>query len=276
MKKYTALKNSTYVLFMMIACISLLSCEDVITADLDTGEAKIVIDAEILWQKGTDGATQTIKISRMTGYYNPVTPKVSGAQVYIENGTGTQFAFLETEPGIYICTDFIPVLNESYTLFVQADGESYTATESLIPVAEINRIEQTLSTGFGDDQQEVAIYYSDPANETNFYLTSFTAPVLPYPEYDLNDDKLTNGNETKSDFSHEDLKPGDTVEIQLRGISRQFYNYMTLILEAADSNPFSTPPANIRGNILNQNSSTNTALGYFRLSESNYRSYTLE
>ncbi len=275
MKKNIVLKSKKIILFFLVG-FSLFSCEDVIQADLDTGEAKIVIDAEILWQKGTDGATQTIKISRMTAYYNPETPKVSGAQVYIENSTGSQFSFPETAPGIYSCTDFVPVLNETYTLHVLADGQNYTASEKLIPVPQINRLEQTISTGFGDDQQEVAIYYSDPANETNYYLTSFVTSILPYPEYELNDDKLTDGNESKSDFSHEDLKPGDTVEITLRGLSRQFYNYMNLILEAADSNPFSTPPANIRGNILNQDNSSSPALGYFRLCESDYRSYTLE
>lgn len=275
MKKNIAIKKSPLIL-LLVLCLGLFSCEDVITADLDTGDSKIVIDAEILWQKGTNGANQTIKISRMTAYYNPETPKVSGARVYIENSTGRQFFFPETAPGIYNCTDFLPVPNETYTLYVEADGQVYTASEKLIPVAPINRLEQTISTGFGDDQPEVAIYYTDPANETNYYLTSFVSTVLPYPEYDLNDDDLTNGNETKSDFSHEDLKAGDVIEIEHRGVSRQFYNYMNLILEAADSNPFSTPPANIRGNILNQNNSGSQALGYFRLSESDHRLYTLE
>lgn len=274
MKKNIALSKKL-VLFLF-ACFGLFSCEDVITADLDTGEAKIVIDAEILWQKGTDGSNQTIKISRMTAYYNPETPKVSGAQVYIENSAGNQFSFPETAPGIYSCTDFVPVLNETYTLHVLADGQNYTATEKLMPVPQINRLEQTISTTFGDDQPEVAIYYTDPADETNYYLTSFATPILPYPEYELSDDELTNGNETKSDFSHEDLKQGDRVEVTLRGLSRQFYNYMNLILEAADSNPFSTPPANIRGNILNQDNSSSPAIGYFRLCESDYRSYIVE
>lgn len=275
MKKQIIIKSKKIIALFLIS-FGLFSCEDVIQADLSTGELKIVIDAEILWQKGTDGTNQTIKISRMTGYYNPETPKVSGAQVYVENSAGNQFSFLETAPGIYSCSDFLPVLNETYTLRVSVDGEIYTASEKLIPVTPISNLQQTISTGFGEDRQEVAIYYNDPVAETNYYLTSFVTSVLPYPEYDLNDDKLTNGNETKSDFSHEDLKPGDTVEITLRGISQQFYNYMNLILEASNMNPFSTPPANIRGNILNQGNSASPALGYFRLSESDYRSYTLE
>ena len=275
MKKNIVLKSSNIILVLLV-CFSLFSCEDVIQADLDTGEARIVIDAEILWQKGTDGALQTIKISRMTAYYNPETPKVSGAQVYIENSSGNQFTFTETAPGIYTCTDFVPELNGTYTLHVAADGQLYTATETLVPVPEINNIEQLQTGGFSGDDPEVAIYYNDAPNVANYYLVSFISPTLPYPSYDLSDDNLSDGNELKSDFSDEDLKTGDTLEITLRGISHQFYNYMNLILEAADSNPFATPPANIKGNILNQDSTGSAAIGYFRLCESDYRAYTLE
>ncbi|MFP9097817.1 DUF4249 domain-containing protein [Flavobacterium sp. RHBU_24] len=272
--KNVSLYNHFIVLIMV--CISLSSCEDVIQADLDTGEAKLLVDAEILWQKGTDGAVQTIKISRMTAYYNPETPKVSGALVNISNSSGTQFAFEETAPGIYTCTSFVPALNETYTLHVAADGQVYTATETLMPVAEIDHTDQISNGGFSGDETEVSIYFNDPANITNYYLSSFITPVLPYTEYDLNGDELSDGNAIKSDFSHEDLKPGDALQITVRGISYQFYNYMNLILSAADSDPFSTPPANIKGNILNQDNNGSPALGYFRLCETDYIEYVVE
>jgi hypothetical protein len=276
MKKNIAVMRRSLILGLIALSFGLFSCEDVIQADLKTGEAKLVIDAEILWQKGTDGALQTIKISRMASYYSPETPKVSGAQVYVENSTGTQFNFAETAPGVYTCTDFIPALNETYTMHALVEGETYTATETLMPVPEISRIEQNDNGGFTADEMEVAIYFNDPAEETNFYLTSFLSPVLPYPSYEINDDVLTNGNAIKVDYSDEDLKSGDSVGITLRGISHQFYNYMNLILSASDSNPFATPPANIKGNILNDNANGKIPLGYFRLSETDNRTYVFE
>lgn len=275
MKKNIGLKSRTISFLLLLVCFGLFSCEDVIQADLDTGEEKIVIDAEILWQKGTSGALQTIKISRMTAYYNPETPKVSGAQVYIENSTGYQYTFAETVPGEYTCTNFVPQLNETYTLHVAADGQLYTATETLMPVPEINNLVQTNDGGFTGDETEVAIYFNDPADMPNYYLISFLSPTLPYPDYELTDDELTDGNNIKADFSDEDLKPGHTLEITLRGVSQQFYNYMKLILEASSSNPFSTPPANIKGNILNQDANGSTALGYFRLCESDHIAYEI-
>lgn len=263
--------------FILLLAFSLFACEDVIQVDLENGDSKIVIDAEILWQKGTDGSVQTIKISRMADYYNLDPPRVSGAQVYIENSEGTVFTFFESEgPGTYICNNFVPQLNGTYTLYVSVEGQVYTASETMIPVTEIDRVEQKLVDDFGTDAIELSFYFNDPVNEANYYLSSFVTDLLLYPEYELTDDEFNNGNEMKSDFSEEDLKPGKMIDVTLRGISLQFYNYMDLILDATDAGPFGTPPANIRGNIVNQNNPGDYALGYFRLCESDHFSYTIQ
>ena len=253
------------------------SCEDVIDVDLDSSSERLVIDAEILWKKQTDGTQQEIKLSRLTNYYETETIKVSDAQVLIKNSAGESFIFQETEEeGTYKCTDFFPQLLETYTLEIVVDEELYTATETLIPVPEINRIEQDDEGGFLGDEIEVSFFYNDPVEETNFYLTDVRTTFLPLPEYNLTDDDFYNGNEIEDSFSDEDLEVGDDIRITFRGISASFYNYMNLILETTSGNPFSTPPANIRGNIINQTQNENYALGYFRLSEGHQFTYTVE
>ena len=279
MKNSTGFKSKAPYLkyLILLLAFSLLGCEDVIDVDVPKGEDKIVIDAEIVWQKGGDGSTQTIKISRMAAYYDPSVPKVSGAEVYISNSTGTQFTFSESEEaGVYVCTNFVPQLNETYTLFVRVDDEVYTAMETMMPVSKIERVEQKLVDDFGTEEMEIAFYFNDPANETNFYLGAFNAGVLTYPEYDLEDDEFSNGNEIRTSFSDEDLKPGATVEISLKGVSERFYNYMSLILDATDPDPFSSPAAGIKGNITNTNAAGSAALGYFRLCESDHISYLIQ
>jgi len=279
MKSNIGFKNKTFYvkyLFILLA-LCLLGCEDVVEVDLATGESKVVIDAEILWQKGTDGKTQTIKISRSTAYYNPTVPKVSGAEVHIENSNGDVFVFEESETqGIYVCTNFVPELYKTYTLYVKVEDQTYTASETLTPVSGINRVEQKLIDDFSGKNIEVSFFYDDPEDEMNYYLINFTTDILPYPDYELTDDEFYNGNEIKNDFSDEDLKPGTIIDINLRGVSKQFYNYMNLILESTSSNPFSTPPANIKGNIVNQNSQGTSALGYFRLCESDHITYQVK
>jgi hypothetical protein len=42
--------------------------------------------------------------------------------------------------GEYVCSNFIPAINEIYTLTVTSKGQTYTATETLKPVALIDEI----------------------------------------------------------------------------------------------------------------------------------------
>jgi len=44
-------------------------------------------------------------------------------------------------------------------------------------------------------------------------------------------------------------------------------NILTTIAGSGTGNPFATPPATLRGNIINQTNSDNFPLGYFHLSE---------
>jgi len=262
--------NNPHILFLsLFVLITVSSCEDVVDVDLETGQSVVVIDAEILWQRGTDGSQQHIIISKMADYYNQEVPKVKGAEVVIENHNGDRFEFKDIGNGVYECSNFIPELNTSYTLIVTIEENVYTATEMMKSVSEILSVVQTVEQDFsGEDEIEVQFTFQDPEDESNFYLSDFETNILFYPEYVLTDDDFYNGNIIKNDFSDEDLKVGDTVKITHRGISEQFYNYMNLILESTSGNPFATPPANVRGNILNKNSEGEHALGYFRLSQS--------
>lgn len=270
-------KNKALVLFSLLFVLLLSSCEEVVSLDLETGEAKIVIDAEILWNKGTDGKEQIIKISKMAPYYNTSTPKVSGAQVRIVNSNGDSFVFTESAPGSYVCADFVPVLDMEYTLHVQAEGKNFIAVEKLTSVTTINRIEQRYVPNLtGPDLLELAFFYDDPVDQANFYLTNFKTDFLVLPSYAMSNDDFSNGNEMSERFSDEKLKPGKTIGIIHRGISENFSNYMALIIEASNWNPFATTPANIRGNIINANDSNDFAFGYFRLCETVTASYTMK
>ncbi|MET0946580.1 MAG: DUF4249 domain-containing protein [Flavobacterium sp.] len=271
-------RNKVLALLSLFSVLFFSSCEDTVTLDLETGETKIVVDAEIIWQKGTTGNEQTIKISKTAPYYNNTTPKVSGAQVRIENTNGDVFTFNETEPGIYLCTNFAPVIDMDYTLYVTAEGQSFTAVEKLTSVTPIDKVEQAIVPDFdGKDVIELTFYYKDPANETNYYLTDYQSEFLLFPEYELTDDELFDGNEISTRYSDSDkMKAGNTVNITHRGVSKNFYNYMNLILEVYGGSPFSIPPGNIRGNIVNTSDSNNFAFGYFRLCEADKVSYLVK
>lgn len=53
-------------------------------------------------------------------------------------------------------------------------------------------------------------------------------------------------------------------------------NKLLSISGSGGGGPFATPPATLRGNIVNQNNADNYPLGYFHLSEIDTGSYTIE
>jgi hypothetical protein len=67
--------------------------------------------------------------------------------------------------------------------------------------------------------------------------------------------------------------------MSVQGIDERYFNYMNKLIAIAGSSggsPFATPPATLRGNIVNQTNQKNYPLGYFHLSEIDSRNYIIE
>lgn len=270
------MKNIAY-LFILIFFAS---CEDVINVDLETGDPKLVIDANILWQKGTSGNEQKIKLTTTTDYYTNTIPTVSGAIVFVTNSQNTVFDFIEVpNTGEYVCTNFVPVINETYTLTVQHGGITYKSTEKLYPTPTIDSVEQEAVDVFGTNVIQVKFFFQDNGSETNYYLGAIKNPANAIPELGAFDDEFFQGNQMFGFYSDEDLVAGNSINFKLQGISLRYYNYMNKLINIAGSsggNPFATPPATLRGNIVNQNDENNYPLGYFHLSELDTKEYTIQ
>src|SRR6476660_7298258 len=162
------MKNIKYILLLMVAVIAA-SCEDVVEVDLNTAAPRLVIDASINWEKGTDGSTQTIRLTTTTGFYNPQVPIVSGATVTVTNSANTVFDFIEQpDTGNYVCTNFSPVIGETYTLAVFTGGQLYTATETLIAAPDITTVEQEDDGGFSGEDKQIKFFFDDNGAEDNF------------------------------------------------------------------------------------------------------------
>lgn len=272
-------KILSLIVLLFTTSFSFLSCEDVVEINLDTAPPRLVIDASIKWQKGTAGNEQTIKLTTTTDFYSSTIPTVSGATVFIIDGNGIQYDFIETPgTGNYVCTNFNPEIRQTYTLTVIHDSQVYTATESLIEVPTIDSIEQNENGGITGNQIEVKFFYQDNGLIDNYYLINFNASNALLPIIDVIDDEFFQGNQMFAYLAN-DLNAGDSIQLQLNGISQTYYNYMNILLGIAGTNggsPFQTPPATVRGNIVNQTNFNNFALGFFRLSEIDTVSYIVE
>lgn len=265
-------------MLLFLSFISI-SCEDVVDVDLNKSEPKLVIDASIKWEKGTTGETQTIRLTTTGDYFNNTVPVVNGAIVTVTNSSNTVFNFIEDGvTGNYICTNFNPVINETYTLLVISNGQTYTATDKLYAVPTITTIEQDLN-GITGNEIELKFNFQDNGAEENFYMEEYKVPFRPFPLLGVFDDEFTNGNEMFSLIIEEDLAAGQNINFTLHGISERYHNYMNILIGISgglSNGPFSTPPATVRGNIINQTNASDYPLGYFRLSEVDVRNYTVQ
>ena len=273
------MKKITLYLILIIA-VFLASCEDVVEIDLDKAPPKLVIEAAINWKKGTAGNQQKIKLSTTSGFYSTEIPTVSGAIVSIKNSTNVVFSFSEiANTGEYSCATFAPAINETYTLTVISNGNTYTATETLKSVARITKIVQNNQGGFSGTDVEIKTFYQDPAGERNYYLYKYVYSNQVKSNLYVDQDEFFNGNTFFSISQNDGLKKDDKIEVSHIGISKAYYNYMSVLLSIAGNSgggPFQSPPATVRGNISNTTDAANFPLGYFSLNEVDIKNYTIE
>lgn len=268
-----------YILLLFSLCL-LTNCEDVIDVDLNTAEPRLVIDASINWFKNTAGNEQSIKLSLTAPFFANGVPPANGAFVEITDSNANVFSFVEEgTTGVYRNDTFIPVIDETYTLTIVYEGETYIGTESLKSVVPIDFVEQNNEGGFTGEDIELKAFYTDPANIQNYYFFEFLTDIPVIPTLEVYEDRFTDGNQIFGFFTEEDLEPGDIVTIRNYGISERFYEFMFILLQQGgeqDGGPFETQPATVRGNCTNTTNPDNFPFGYFRLSEVDELIYTVE
>ncbi len=281
MKKYT---NILFVFF-----IFLFSCQDTVDVNLETGKERLVIEALLQWEKGTQGNEQTIKLSKTSSFYNnQIVPAIGANVIITKENSLVDFVFSETEDGIYITEGFEPEYNATYKLQITYNNEVYEATETLFKSPEISSITQSTEEGFSTDTPEINVVFQDFEGQSDYYRTTFKY----YKSENGNIDNLTLEdsfsfvfNDTFQEdnlisifYENEDLETNDVVKIKLEAISKQFYNFLEKIEEQTNAGfgMFSLPPINVKGNIKNITNKDNYPYGFFSVNEVVVEEYTFQ
>lgn len=266
-------------LYLAISIFLFASCEDVIDLPLEEGPKRLVIDANINWEKGTTGAEQSIRLTETAGFYDLTVPIATGATVTITNSSNVDFPFIEEgTTGIYSTSSFVPVIDETYTLTVTYNGEEFTAEETLLSLPNIDRIEQTTDNFFGTEVIKVEFFYLDPAGIENYYFSQFSYPTdYAIDVYRTRDDEFSDGQENSFFEQDDSLKPGEDLTIYFYSASKTNFNYMNLLLDQVSSGgPFAAPPAAVQGNCINTTDPEKKPYGFFRLSQMEKTVYTIK
>ena len=265
-------------IFLFATVFIIIGCEDVINVDLREGQERLVIEASMFKQKESIGNNQQIRITKTRGFFEDSLTTVENASVTVTKEDGQVFEFSHDSDGIYKNGQFDSELDKKYNLRIEVEEEVYTAEETFMSVVKIDSISQRNDAGFGGENIEIKAYFNDPAGEQNFYLFTFFVNFIQFPTTEIYDDEFFDGNTIFALYQEEDLAPGDQVLINSFGISKQFRDYLFVLLSQVGSagGPFQTQPATVRGNIINETNPENFPFGYFSLSESDQFIYTVQ
>ncbi len=263
--------------FFIASILIFFSCEDVIDVDLPNSEPRLVIDALIGFNNRT-GDPITVGEVRLTltaPFFDEDIPAAENAIVeIIDEQTGEAFPLNETEPGVF--TTGFPNLefDRDYTLSIQYNGETYTATQTMVASPLIDNVVQGDGFLFNEEEEtEVIITFTDIPGERNNYLFSFG-----FDNFLVIDDEFFQDSEITFSYFYEDVEPGDLLPITIFGIDDKFATFTELVLTQSGEDgggPFSVPPATIKGNIINTTNSDNFPFGYFAISEFDARLITV-
>jgi hypothetical protein len=280
-------------LYLMIALISIvsISCQEVITIDLEEGTKRLVVEGRIEKNIENPSGYQAINLSATADYFaNDVIPPATGAEVTIIDDDGKIFSMTESasEKGLYETSQLFPEIGKKYTLKIIYSGETYQATEMMIPVTSIDSIYQNFreENTFDEEGIRINIDYSDPAEETNYYYweqyRNGLTRIIPNPGTKwtlVSSDELYNGQTIRGKIPNDELiyVAGDRAEVIQIALSEFAYKYYFAIFDQEGSRGgLSTPPAPIRGNIKNLTDPDHYPLGYFYASEISVATITVQ
>lgn len=265
------MKKIMHKYIVIIILFLLNSCTEIIDVEVPNGGERLVVEASILWQRGTQGNNQQIKLSKSTGFFdtdkfNPAT----GANVTVTNlNTNEVFLFTDEGNGVYETQTFVPIINNTYELNINYDQKTYTAVENLIEGPEITRVEQKIvNSVFNGEELSVLAYYQDKENVENFYLAEYKNSRFPLIDLEPTDDENFDGNENFAEYDGETLEVGDVVTLTLHGISSNYFYYIDLLSSQQQTGGvFQTTPVRLKGNCINPNDLSEEVLGFFRLNQ---------
>lgn len=249
------------------------SCTEKINVDLGTTYTRLVVDGGI----ATDTMRYEVNLTKTSDYfYNEPAPRVTGAIVKITDGSST-YPLVETSPGVYSTeSKFAAKIGSTYSLSVDLaepieNRQHYEGSCEVMQVARLDSIQIAFEPDFGDNGfWLINAFAQEPGDQVNYYMFKYyrndTLMSDTITKVTVSDDRYFNGSYinglsvmyiNNSDF-WETLHTGDKITLQMSGITREYYDFISQVQIAGINIPFFTgPPANVLSNI------DNGAVGFF-------------
>jgi len=260
---------------LIILIIIFHSCEKVIDIETEFDDKRLVIDANISKHRDSLNGIASVKLSETIPYFSDQESIVKNASVKIETNQIVYNLIYNNDKKEY--SSIIENINkEEFVLSIIRNENTYTSSEKLITTPKIKSVIFGDRKSLNKDEVELRVTFIDPPEKGNYYLWKFGPKKSGKYDYLPALDKYINGNEFTFSFfidKTEYLQNSDFINIEINGISENYYNYLNILTSQAgaqNGRPFSTSSSIIRGNISNLVSEEKFPLGYFRVYEFDY------
>ena len=260
---------------LIIIIIIFHSCEKVIDIETEFDDKRLVIDANISKHRDSIDGIASVKLSETIPYFSDQESIVKNASVKIETNQIVYNLVYNNDKKEY--SSIIENINkEEFVLSIIRNENTYTSSEKLITTPKIKSVIFGDRKSLNKDEVELRVTFIDPPEKGNYYLWKFGPKKSGKYDYLPALDKYINGNEFTFSFfidKTEYLQNSDFINIEINGISENYYNYLNILTSQAgaqNGRPFSTSSSIIKGNISNLVSEEKFPLGYFRVYEFDY------
>lgn len=247
--------NALFVLFLVF----FLGCEREIFLELEEEDRKVVIEG---WLNSMNEPSRFSVGYSGSFFDSGEMEMIPGARIVVRDDFGNAHTLQEIEPGIHETNGFQVVQERDYTVEAEVNGVVYTASNYMPRINNINYAIPFYSDTivFGEGYY-VTMSANEPAGIGDYYqFRIYQNDSLFDSPFDIlvSDDRLVDGQESFFLYPYP-FEEGDTVVVEIRGISELTYSYYISYIQQASSGggPFGSPPANLVTNW------DNGALGFF-------------
>lgn len=252
MKRFLNYKTGIIILLLFVFA----SCEKIIDLDLKQTDNELVVEAVV----STYANQSVVKLSKSEALFSKDNYlNVSHANVQLKTSTGDAFTFVEEEEGVYRNPDFIGVEGEDYALEIDLEDITIKSNSKMPEIVPIDSIELVVSDrgfmGNDDIAYSLKVHFTDPAETANYYRLDIFRNDSLYDGFYVSNDLFYNGISSYQFVMGLEMKPMDTIGVQLSSIDEANYSYLSVLSKS--NSPFNIAPGNPVSNLQGK------AIGYF-------------
>lgn len=241
------------IIVAILVAVGFTSCEKVVEIKYKDNQSKVVIEGNVTNATGP----YYVKISKSISLSNTGSvTTIDNADVTISDDLGNTETLTAIGGGVYKTSTLQGIPGRTYTLNVQADNQTYTATSTMPEPVTFDSVKVEKLVTSGETEYNLIPIYTDPAEKSNYYRFELSVNDKIINQQFILNDELKNGvvNTFRLEINNDDLKlkVDDKINVVMQCIDAKVASYYTMLALIADSGPGGgITPNNPQTNISN-------------------------